>query len=86
VRVLRLTRRVALVAVAAALLLGASIAGVLACPHPFFAHHVTEGRLEREGWSVDRLLTSGMTQVAAEKPVAALDHFAFCVYFVYCVY
>jgi hypothetical protein len=46
VRVLRLIRRVAVVAVAAALLLGASIAGVLAYPQPFFAHHVTEGRLE----------------------------------------
>jgi hypothetical protein len=46
VRGLRLIRRVALVAVAAALLLGASIAGVLAYPQPFFAHQLAEGRLE----------------------------------------
>lgn len=45
-RVSTLIRRVALVAIGAALLLGASIAGVLAYPQPFFAHQVVEGRLE----------------------------------------
>ena len=45
-RVSTLIRRVALVASGAAVLLGATIAGVLAYPQPFFAHRVAEGRLE----------------------------------------
>jgi hypothetical protein len=46
VRVWTLVCRLALVATGVALLLGVSIAGVLAYPQPFFANQVAEGRLE----------------------------------------
>jgi hypothetical protein len=46
VRLLALSCRLALLAIVTAVLLGATIAGVLAYPQPFFAHQIAEGRLE----------------------------------------
>ena len=44
------TRQIALAAVGAALLLGASIVGVLAYPEPLYPYHSERGRLSLLRW------------------------------------
>jgi hypothetical protein len=70
VHVLTLIRRLALVASGAALLLGATIAGVLAYPQPFFAHQVVEGRLELYS---DRLFDANAGRAILADVEARLD-------------